>query len=52
MHYKRTPEGLEFAIDKKIYYDMRNWPDKRKKPPKRKPVASKYKSKTGRNRPV
>lgn len=28
---KRTPEGLEWSIDRKINYDLRNWPEHKKK---------------------
>ncbi len=28
---KRTSEGLEWSIDRKINYDLRNWPEHKKK---------------------
>ena len=28
---KRTPEGLEWSIDRKINYDLRNWPEHKKR---------------------
>ncbi len=36
MGIKRTPEGLEWAIDRKIDHDLANWPEHKKKRPKRK----------------
>lgn len=31
MGIKRTPEGLEWPIDRKINHDLHNWSGKRKK---------------------